>query len=288
MHTKNTFKTALLLAALTGLLLLMGQGFGGQRGLIFALGFAVLMNGMAYFNSDKIALAMSGARPVTREEAPRLYAVIERLCGKANLPIPKLHVIPEQAPNAFATGRNPSHASVAVTEGLMQYMNDDELEGVIAHELSHVSNYDILTTSVAATLAAAITWLASMGRWAMIFGGGGGRDDDNRGGGAVSALLLLFLAPLAAGVLQMVLSQGREYAADESGARMVGHPYGLISALEKLGAYNKRIPMDTPPATSSLYIVAPFSAGQMMSSWFSTHPPLEKRIAILRNMVVSR
>jgi heat shock protein HtpX len=288
MHAQNTFKTAVLLALLTGVLLLIGQAFGGQSGLVMALGFAVLMNGMAYFNSDKIALAMSGARPVTREEAPRLYAVMERLCGKANLPVPKLHVIPEQAPNAFATGRNPSHASVAVTEGLLQYMNDDELEGVIAHELSHVSNYDILTTSVAATLAGAITWLATMGRWAMIFGGRGGRDDDDRGGGAISALLLLFLAPLAAAILQMFLSQGREYAADESGARMVGHPYGLISALEKLGAYNKRIPMATPPATSSLYIVAPFSAGEVMSRLFSTHPPLEKRIAVLRNMAVTR
>jgi heat shock protein HtpX len=233
-------------------------------------------------------LMSSGAQPVSREQLPRLYEVMERLCAKAGLPMPKLYVIPQPAPNAFATGRNPSHASVAVTAGLMELMTDDELEGVIAHELSHVRNYDILITSIAATLAGAITWIATMGRWAMIFGGFGGSRDDNRGGGGLEALIMLLVAPIAAMLIQLGISRQREFAADASGARMVGHPYGLISALEKLGAYNKRIPMDVPPATASLFIVAPLSAGQVLSGMFSTHPPLSERIAVLRNMTVSR
>ena len=250
---------------------------------------AVVMNGVAYFFSDKIALMSSGAQPVSREQLPRLYEVMERLCGKAGLPMPKLYVIPQPAPNAFATGRNPKHASVAVTAGLMELMTDDELEGVIAHELSHVRNYDILITSIAATLAGAITWIASMGRWAMIFGGMEGGDRDRRGGGGgLAALIMLIVAPIAAMLIQLGISRQREFAADASGARMVGHPYGLISALEKLGAYNKRIPMDVPPATASLFIVAPLSAGQVFSGMFSTHPPLSERIAVLRNMTVSR
>jgi heat shock protein HtpX len=277
----KTFKTAFLLTALTLLLLFIGQAFGGRTGMTIALIFAVLMNGVAYFFSDKIALASAGAQPISREQAPRLYAVMERLAGKANLPMPKLYLIPQAAPNAFATGRNPSHASVAVTQGLMELMNDEELEGVIAHELSHVRNYDILTSSIAATLAGAITWIARMGFW---FGGG---DDRERGSGIVG-LLMLILAPLGALLLQLGISRQREYQADASGARMVGHPYGLISALEKLGAYNKRIPMDVPPSTSALMIVAPLSAGQIFSSLFSTHPPLADRIAELRNMTVTR
>jgi heat shock protein HtpX len=253
----------------------------------FGLIIAVVMNGVAYFFSDKIALRSSGAQPVTREQLPRLYEVMERLVAKAQLPMPKLYVIPQPAPNAFATGRNPSHASVAVTEGLMQLMNDDELEGVIAHELSHVRNYDILITSIAATLAGAITWIAHMGQWAMIFGGyGGSRRRD--GGGGLGALLMIFVAPLAALLIQLGLSRQREFAADASGARMVGHPYGLISALEKLGAYNQRIPMDVSPTTASLFIVAPLTAGQIFSGMFSTHPPLSERIAVLRNMTVTR
>lgn len=284
----KTFKTALLLTALTLLLLFVGQTFGGRNGMTIALGFAVLMNGVAYFFSDKIALMSSGARPISREEAPRLYAVMERLAAKANLPMPKLYLIPQPAPNAFATGRNPSHASVAVTQGLMQLMDDEELEGVIAHELSHVRNYDILTSSIAATIAGAITWVASMGRWAMIFGGWGGRDDRGRNGGGIAALIMLIAAPIAAALLQLGISRQREYQADASGAKMVGHPYGLIRALEKLGAYNKRIPMDISPSTSALCIVAPLSAGRILSSLFSTHPPLEDRIARLREMSVTR
>jgi heat shock protein HtpX len=280
-------KTLILLTALTLLLVLGGDAIAGQQGMTFGLIIAVVMNGVAYFFSDKIALRSSGAQPVTREQLPRLYEVMERLSAKAQLPMPKLYMIPQPAPNAFATGRNPSHASVAVTEGLMQLMNDDELEGVIAHELSHVRNYDILITSIAATLAGAITWIAHIGQWAMIFGGyGGSRRRD--GGGGLGALLMIFVAPLAALLIQLGLSRQREFAADASGARMVGHPYGLISALEKLGAYNQRIPMDVSPTTASLFIVAPLSAGQIFSGMFSTHPPLSERIAVLRNMTVTR
>jgi len=281
-------KTGLLLTALTLLLVLGGRAIAGPNGMTLGLALAVAMNGVAYFFSDKIALATSGAQPVTREQVPRLYEVLERLCGKANLPMPRLYVIPQPAPNAFATGRNPRHASVAVTQGLLQLMNDDELEGVIAHELSHVSNYDILTTSVAATLAGAITWIAEMGRWAMIFGGWGGSSRDEERGGGLSALLMLIVAPLAALLIQLGISRQREYAADAAGARMVGHPYGLMKALEKLGAYNKKIPMDVSPATSSLFIVAPLSAGQVLTGLFSTHPPLEERIEALRRMNVTR
>jgi heat shock protein HtpX len=277
----KTLKTAFLLTALTLLLLFLGLAFGGERGMTLALVFAVLMNGTAYFFSDKIALMSSGAQPISKEQAPRLYEVMERLAAKSNLPMPKMFLIPQAAPNAFATGRNPSHASVAVTQGLMELMDDEELEGVIAHELSHVRNYDILTSSIAATIAGAITWVARMGFW---FGGGGNRQ---RGGG-LTGILMLILAPFAALLLQMGISRQREYQADASGARMVGHPYGLIRALEKLGAYNKRIPMDVPPTTSALMIVQPLSAGQFFSSLFSTHPPLADRIAQLRAMTVVR
>src|SRR5246500_4244562 len=281
-------RTTFLLTALTLVLITMGAYFGGRNGMTMALLFAAVGNAFAYFFSDKIALWSSGAQPVAREQLPRLYEVMERLAAKANLPVPKLYVIPEPAPNAFATGRNPRHASVAVTQGLLELMNDDELEGVIAHELSHVRNYDILISSIAATLAGAITWIASMGRWAMIFGGFGGSRDENRNGGGLAALLMLLVAPIAALLIQLGISRQREFAADASGARMVGHPYGLISALEKLGAYNKRIPMDVSPTTASLFIVAPLSAGQVFTGLFSTHPPLAERIAVLRNMTVTR
>src|SRR5262249_7605691 len=220
--------------------MLLGQYFGGRSGMALGLGFAILTNAFAYFFSDKIALYSSGAQPLTREQLPRLYAVMERLAAKANLPVSKLYVVPEAAFNAFAIGRNPRHASVAVTQGLLELMNDDELEGVIAHELSHVRNYDILISSIAATLAGAIFHLATMGRWAMIFGGYGG-DREDRDGGGIAAILMLILAPIAAMLLQLGLSRQREYSADATGARMVGNPYGLMSALEKLGAYNSRI-----------------------------------------------
>jgi heat shock protein HtpX len=281
----KVLRTGVVLIFLSVLLVIAGGEIAGPQGLKVALVFAVLMNGISYFFSDKIALKSSGAQPVTREQLPRLYAVMERLAAKGNLPVPKLYVIPEAAPNAFATGRNPHHASVAVTEGLLEVMNDDELEGVIAHELSHVRNYDILTSSVAATIAGAVTYIAQVGQWGMLFGGG--RDDDGERGGGLGALLMIFLAPLAALLLQLSLSRTREYSADETGARMVGQPYGLISALQKLGAYNQRIPTTSvSPTTSALCIVKPMFGTGTISSLFSTHPPLENRIAALRHLTI--
>jgi heat shock protein HtpX len=281
-------RTGVLLILLSVLLVVVGGAVGGQSGLKIALAIAVLLNGISYFFSDKIALASSGAQRVSREQVPRLYDVMERLAAKARLPMPKLYVISEAAPNAFATGRNPQHASVAVTQGLLELMNDDELEGVIAHELSHVRNYDILTSSIAATIAGAITYLAEMGRWGMIFGGFGRDRDDDREGGGFAALLMIFLAPFAALLLQLFLSRTREYSADETGARMVGQPYGLISALQKLGTYNQRIPTTSlSPSTSALCIVKPLFGSGTLSFLFSTHPPLERRIQALREMTVT-
>jgi heat shock protein HtpX len=282
-------RTGAILILLSVVLVVAGGALGGRGGMEIALLIAVVMNFVSYFFSDKIALKTSGAQPVTREQLPRLYQVMEGLAAKARIPVPKLYVVPDAAPNAFATGRSPNHASVAVTQGLLQIMNDDELEGVIAHELSHVRNYDILTSSIAATIAGAITYMAQMGHFAMLFGGfGGGNRDDERGGGGLSALLMIFLAPFAALLLQLFLSRTREYAADETGVRMVGHQQGLISALQKLGAYNKRIPTSAiSPSTSSLCIVKPFFGEGTLSSLFSTHPPLEDRIAALRQMTVT-
>jgi heat shock protein HtpX len=276
----RVLRTTFLLTAMTLVLITLGAYFGGRSGMTMALIFAAVGNAVAYFFSDKIALWSSGAQPVTREQVPRLYEVMERLAAKANLPVPKLYAVPEAAPNAFATGRNPSHASVAVTEGLLQLMTDDELEGVIAHELSHVRNYDILISSIAATIAGAITYLARMGFWF-------GRDDDREGGGGLAGILMLILAPFAAFLLQLGISRQREYSADATGARMVGQPYGLISALQKLGAYNKRIPTTAvSPTTAALCIVKPMFGSETLSSLFSTHPPLEDRIAALREMTV--
>ena len=282
-------RTGILLILLSVLLVIAGDALAGPTGMKIALAFAIVMNAVSYFFSDKIALKTSGAQPVTREQLPRLYAVMERLAAKANLPVPKLYVIPEEAPNAFATGRNPRHASVAVTQGLLELMDDEELEGVIAHELSHVRNYDILTTSIAATIAGAITYLAHMAQWGMIFGGYGGERDDDRegGGGAFAAIAMMILAPFAALMLQLFLSRTREYSADETGARMVGQPYGLISALQKLGAYNQRIPTTAlAPTTAALCIVKPLIGGGGLASLFSTHPPLEDRVAALRQMTI--
>src|SRR5712664_3343698 len=275
-------RTTFLLTALTLVLITMGAYFGGRNGMTMALIIALIGNAFAYFFSDKIALWSSGAQPVTREQLPRLYAVMERLAAKANLPVPKLYVVPDAAPNAFATGRNPHHASVAVTEGLLQLLNDEELEGVIAHELSHVRNYDILISSIAATIAGAITYLARMGYWASLYGYG--RREEDRG---LAGILMLILAPFAAFLLQLGVSRQREYSADATGARMVGQPYGLISALQKLGAYNKRIPTTAvSPTTAALCIVKPMFGSETLSALFSTHPPLEDRIAALREMTV--
>ena len=241
-----------------------------------ALGLAAVMNFISYFYSDKIALAMYRAQPVTREELPRAYEVVERLTQKIGIPMPKLYVIPNESPNAFATGRNPSHASVAMTQGILNLLNDEELEGVLAHELGHVNNRDILISSVAATVAGAITMLASMGRWAMFFGGMGGRDDRDRGGG-IGAILMLILAPIAASLIQLAVSRSREYQADATGAHFTGNPYALASALAKLDAYSRRLPMQATPSTAHLFIIQPL-LGMNFGNLFSTHPPIAKRI----------
>ncbi len=251
----NTFKTAFLLTFLTLLLLLIGRVFGGENGMVIALIFAAIMNFVSYFYSDRIALAMYRAQPVSREQMPRVYDTVERLTQKIGIPMPKIYVIPTDSPNAFATGRNPQHASVAVTEGILNLLNDEELEGVLAHELGHVNNRDILISSVAATIAGAITYLAHVARWGMIFGGFE-RDDRDRGGG-LAGLLMLFLAPLAAMLIQLWVSRTREYQADASGAHYTGNPYALASALAKLDAYSRRVPMQATPSTAHLFIIQP-------------------------------
>ena len=273
----NTFKTAFLLTAMTLLLMLAGRAFGGQNGMLIALIFAAIMNFVSYFFSDKIALAMYRAQPVTREDLPRVYNIVERLAQKVGLPTPKVYVIPNDSPNAFATGRNPTHASVAVTQGILGLLNDEELEGVIAHELGHVRNRDILISSIAATLAAAITWLAHIARWGMIFGGYGGDREERRGGG-IAALLMIFLAPLAAMLIQLAVSRSREYAADDTGAHWTGNPYALASALSKIEAYSRRMPLVATPSTAHLFIIQPFLGGMSFANLFSTHPPTAKRI----------
>jgi heat shock protein HtpX len=274
----NTFKTAFLLTALTLLLMSFGRYFGGENGMILALVFAAVMNFVSYFFSDKIALAMYRAQPVTREQLPRAYEIVERLTQKIGLPMPKIYVLPTESPNAFATGRNPKHASVAVTHGILGLLNDEELEGVLAHELGHVGNRDILISSVAATIAGAITMLASMGRFAMIFGGGGmGGDRDRRGGGGLAGLFMLIVAPIAASLIQLAVSRSREYQADATGAGYTGNPYALASALQKLDAYSRRVPMAASPSTAHLFIIQPL-LGMNFGNLFSTHPPIAKRI----------
>jgi heat shock protein HtpX len=282
----NNLKTVLLLGLMTGLLLLGGEYFGGRNGLWMGLGFAVLMNFASYFFSDKIALSMYSAQPVTEAENWQVYRrlgpIVQSLTQRMSLPMPKLYLIAEQSPNAFATGRNPSHASVAVTAGILELMDDRELEGVLAHELGHVKNRDILISSVAATIAAAITFLARM---AFFFGGR--RDDDREGGGAFGGIFMLILAPIAAMLIQMAISRTREYSADASSAQYTGNPGELISALRKLESGSKRVPMDASPATAHMFIIKPF-AGQSMMRLFSTHPPTEERIARLEQLSLPR
>jgi heat shock protein HtpX len=261
----NTFKTAFLLTALTLLLMVIGRAFGGQNGMLLALAFAAVTNFIAYFYSDKIALATYRAQPVTREELPRVYEVVERMTQRIGLPMPKIYVIPTDSPNAFATGRNPKHASVAVTQGILNLLNDEELEGVLAHELGHVNNRDILISSIAATIAGAVTFVA---RFGFFFG-----DRDSRRGG----LLMLILAPFAAMLIQLAVSRSREYQADATGAHMTGNPYALASALAKLDAYSRRVPMVATPSTAHLFIIQPF-LGMNFGNLFSTHPPIAKRI----------
>jgi heat shock protein HtpX len=273
----NTFKSTLLLVLLTLFLLFIGDHFGGRNGMILAFVLSVAFNLGTYFFSDKLALSMYRAQPVTREQLPRVYDVVERLSAKQNLPVPKVYVIPSESPNAFATGRNPQHASVAVTHGILNLLDDEELEGVLAHELGHVRNRDILTSSIAATLAGAITMAARMGYWASLFGGYGGRDDRNRGGG-FTGLLMLILAPIAATLIQLAISRSREYEADATGARETGNPYALARALQKLDNFSRRIPMQASPTTAHLFIVAPLLGSGGFANLFSTHPPIKERI----------
>ncbi len=277
----NGLKTALLLGVLSGLLLLIGDSLGGSSGLVMAFGLAVVMNFASYWFSDKIVLMMYRAQPVGPEHP--LYRITERLAQRAGLPMPKVYVIPDPSPNAFATGRNPSHAAVAATEGILRVLSEHELEGVIAHELSHVKHRDILISSVAATMGAAIMMVARMAQFAAIFGGGS-RDDDNRGGNPIGLLATVILAPLAAMLIQAAISRSREFAADAAAARLVGTPYGLVDALKKIHAVSQRVPMDANPATAHMFIMKPFSVSGMLSV-FSTHPPLEKRIQALLGTV---
>jgi len=266
----NNLKTFFLLTVLTLLAIGIGNYFGGKNGMVLGFLIAGATNFVSYFFSDKIALAMYRAQPVSREELPRIYSVVERLTQKANLPMPKLFVIPTDSPNAFATGRNPNHASVAVTQGILGLLDDEELEGVLAHELGHVRNRDILTSSIAATLAGAITMLARMGFW---FGLGGDSRDRDRGGG----IFMLILAPLAATLIQLWVSRTREYEADATGAHITHNPYALARALQKIDAYSKRVPLVASPSTAHLFIVQPLM-GMDFGNLFSTHPPIYKRI----------
>jgi heat shock protein HtpX len=273
----NTLKSTFLLVGLMLVLVLVGDRVGGERGMILAFVLSVAMNFTAYFYSDKIALAMYRAQPATREQLPRAYEVVERLTAKQGLPMPKIYVLPTESPNAFATGRNPQHASVAVTHGILQLLTDEELEGVLAHELGHVKNRDILTSSIAATLAGAITMIARMGYWASLFGGFGGRDSREREGGGLGALFMIILAPIAATLIQLAVSRSREYEADATGAHTTGNPYALASALQKLENYSKRVPLQASPSTAHLFIIAPLLGGGF-GSLFSTHPPTRERI----------
>jgi heat shock protein HtpX len=277
----NGIKTVLLLGALSGILVIGGGAIAGRQGLYIGLGIAVVMNFFSYFFSDKIALATYSAQPVTPTENPDVYArvapIVQHLAERMGIPMPKLWLIPDESPNAFATGRDPSHASVAFTAGILKLMDDRELEGVIAHELGHVLHRDILISSVAATIAAAITMLARM---AFFFGGSQRSEEDNRGG-AAGGILMMILAPIAALLIQMAISRTREYSADDASARYTGNPYGLISALGKLEAWSKRIPMDATPATAHMFIIKPFT-GNALFKLFSTHPSTEERIARLQ------
>ena len=278
----NTIKTGLLLGALTGLLMLIGGWFGGQHGVVIAFFFAVVMNFGSYWFSDKIVLRMVHAQAVSEGEAPELYAMVKNLALRASMPMPRVYIIPEDSPNAFATGRDEHHAVVAVTEGILRILGRDELEGVIAHELTHIRNRDILIGSIAATLAGAIVMLAHMAQWAAMFGGAGSNDDEG-GNNIVGLILIAVLATIAATLIQMAISRSREYLADAGGAKISGKPYGLAGALEKLSRASQAIPMNANPSTAHMFIVNPLT-GRSLMNLFSTHPPIEERIARLRSM----
>ena len=275
----SRIRTLTLMTVLTVLIMWVGQMIGGTGGMIIALLFAGGINFFSYYYSDKMVLKMYRAQPVTRQDAPDLYSLVESLAAKADLPMPTLYIIPQQSPNAFATGRNPQNAVVAVTEGLLRYMNRDELAGVIAHELGHVKNRDMLIQTIAATMAGAVMMLATFARWSAIFGGLGGGDSEE-GGGIIGLLVMSIIAPLAAMLIQMAISRSREYLADSTSAQITGNSEGLARALDKLGAYSKQIPMQAEPATAHMFISNPLS-GQSLMHLFSTHPPIEKRIARL-------
>ena len=277
----NTLKTTFLLAVLTVLFVLVGKAIGGQSGMVFAFGLAVVMNVGSYWFSDKIVLRLYRAKEVTEAEAPQLHGMVRRLAVAAGVPMPKVYVIPEESPNAFATGRNPAHAAVAATEGILRILTPDELEGVLAHEMSHVRNRDILIGTVAATLAGAIMMLANMARFAAFFGGG--RDDREGGGGGLSLLAMAIFAPIGAMLIQMAVSRSREYLADDTGAHLCGKPEALARALEKISRGSRQVPMDASPATAHMFILSPLTGGGLMSL-FSTHPPVEKRIERLLAM----
>jgi heat shock protein HtpX len=280
----NTLKTTLLLGLLTGLIMAIGQYLGGSQGIALAFVFAAIMNFGAYWFSDKMVLRMYGAEPVEEAQAPELYQMVRNLTAQTQMPMPKVYIIHTDTPNAFATGRNPQNAAVAVTEGILRLLRPEELQGVLAHELAHVKNRDTLTSTIAATLAGAIMMLANMLRWSAILGGAQS-DDRDRGGGILGLLAMTILAPLAASLIQLAISRSREFEADATGARMVHNPFGLASALEKLETGNQRMPMPTTPQTAHLFIVNPLSgAGATFAKLFSTHPPLEERIARLRAM----
>ncbi len=278
----NSIKTALLLGGLTGLLLLIGGLIGGQGGVFIAFIFAVVLNFGSYWFSDKIVLRMYRAQEVSENSAPELHNIVRNLAMKSKLPMPRVFIIPEEAPNAFATGRNEQHAVVAVTQGIMRILNKEELEGVIAHELSHIKNRDMLIGSIAATLAGAIVMVAHMAQWAAIFGGGRS-DDEDEGGGVIGLIAMAVFAPLAATIIQMAISRSREYMADASAAGITKNPYGLAAALEKLARASQVIPLNANPSSAHLFIVNPLS-GKALMNLFSTHPPLEERIARLRSM----
>ena len=283
---RSAIKTAMLLGALTGLLMLIGGLVGGARGAEFAFIIALAMNFFSYWFSDKIVLRAYGAKELDASAAPELYSIVQELAHEAHIPVPRMYLIDTDTPNAFATGRSPKHAAVAVTRGILRICSREELKGVLGHELSHVINRDILTSSIAATLAGAIMILASWARWGAIFGGFGGGGDDNRRGGLLELLVMAFLAPLAASLIQLAVSRTREYQADASGARLAHNPLYLANALRKLEAANERMPMDAGPATAHLFIVNPLSA-QGISRLFSTHPPIEERIRRLEHMAAS-
>jgi heat shock protein HtpX len=274
----NIFKTMVLMTGLTLVLLWAGNALGGQSGMTVALVFALIMNAFSYWFSDKIVLKMYKAREVSRADAPELYEMVRRLTNKAGLPMPRVYIINQPQPNAFATGRNPENAAIAVTTGIMSILSVNELEGVIAHELSHIKHRDILIGTVAATIAGAVSYLAHMAQWAMIFGGS---DDDD--GNPFAAIVMMIVAPIAAMLIQMAISRSREYAADAGGARIAGNPGYLASALKKLHSASQQIPLKAEPATAHMFIVNPLSGGRM-ARLFSTHPPLEERIARLENM----